>query len=510
MDKVESKSQQEPEKFQKKTSGIILTLLIGLIVVSFMFSGYDSIYGKATSDTIARVGNYPIKSREFSQEYQRQLQFFSQYMNGGNPLTNQQIQQFRIQESALQNLVSKKLALTLGDKLGTEPGEDEIKNTIKDLPYFKTNGQFDIEKYKLLLAQNRFTPNDFEDEIKADIKLKKVQGLFEVSPLSKGYLTDLQKYRNQKASASFVKIERKDIIKKLPISDTEVQAYLASSDNLKRVEALFKERKPSLDQEAQVKARHILLLVDQENDEKVKARIEDLAKKVTPKNFSEMAKKNSQDPQSKDKGGDLGFFSKGRMVPEFDEAAFNLKVGTISQPIKTSYGYHLILVDERKEAKEAKFDDYKISIAKESIQLTKTDEVKKITGTLKQELFAAMEKNDLGKAEKLAENHGLTLKKNVTINRLEGNADISLRVDQLNQIFAADLKTGKALLLDDPESPAVIRASISTGENKEEKSEEAQKKAELLASSRTLQKDILKSIEGSVKVKVFAKLNAEE
>jgi peptidyl-prolyl cis-trans isomerase D len=98
-------------------------------------------------------------------------------MNGGNPLTNQQIQQFRIQESALQNLVQKKLALSLGDKLGTEPSIEEIKNEIKELPYFKTNGQFDVEKYKLLLRQNSLTPNDFEEalfrKLTAEIALMK-------------------------------------------------------------------------------------------------------------------------------------------------------------------------------------------------------------------------------------------------------------------------------------------------------------------------------------------------
>lgn len=507
MDKVESKGQPEGEKFQKKTSGIVLTLLIGLIVVSFMFSGYDSMYGKATSDTVARVGNYPIKSREYSQEYQRQIQFFSQFMNGGNPLTSQQIQQFRIHDSAIQNLVSKKMVLSLGDKLGTDPGAEEIKMAIKELPYFKTDGQFDVEKYKILLKQNSFTPTDFENEIMGDLKLKKVQALFEMPPLSQGYLADLQKFRSQKMAINFVKLERKDIMNKLPITDAEVQGFLASSDNMKRVEALFKERKPTLDKPLQIKARHILLTADQETDAKVKAQIEELAKKVTVKNFAEMAKKNSQDPQSKVKGGDLGYFEKGRMVPEFDEAAFALKVGTISQPIKTNYGYHLILVEDRKEAQEAQFENYKNGIAKESLQLQKAPEVKKITDDLKKDILAALEKDDMGQAEKLAGAYGLSFKKNVAINRLEGNADISLRVDQLNSIFSG---TSKAMLLDDPESPVLVRVSSAPAqEKKEEKSEESQKRAEILAASRALQKDILKSLEGSMKVKIFARF-AEE
>ncbi|MCJ8275504.1 MAG: peptidylprolyl isomerase, partial [Bdellovibrionales bacterium] len=70
------------------------------------------------------------------------------------------------------------------------------------------------------------------------------------------------------------------------------------------------------------------------------------------KNFSEMAKKYSDDPGSKTRGGDLGFFTRGRMVPAFEKASFDGEIGKISEPVKTKFGYHIILVDEKKEAKE--------------------------------------------------------------------------------------------------------------------------------------------------------------
>lgn len=117
----------------------------------------------------------------------------------------------------------------------------------------------------------------------------------------------------------------------------------------------FEENKDDFKQEEQVKARHILV----ENEETAK---EIKQKLDNGENFEELAKKYSTDTETKEKGGDLGFFSKGEMVKEFEEVAFSLKVGEISNPVKTKYGYHIIKVEDRKEAKEANYEESKEEI----------------------------------------------------------------------------------------------------------------------------------------------------
>jgi len=92
-----------------------------------------------------------------------------------------------------------------------------------------------------------------------------------------------------------------------------------------------------------------LISTQDKSEEEALKIIQDIQKNVTAKNFAEFAQKYSQDPGSKDNGGDLGWFGKGKMIPEFEKTAFSLGKGKISEPVKTNYGYHLILLLDKRE-----------------------------------------------------------------------------------------------------------------------------------------------------------------
>lgn len=139
----------------------------------------------------------------------------------------------------------------------------------------------------------------------------------------------------------YVQIE-KLVDSRITISDEEINEY-------------FEENKDKLGQEEQVKASHILV-----EDEKT---AKDLKKQLDEgADFAELAKEHSKDPGSAENGGDLGFFGKGKMVKEFEEAAFAAKVDEITEPVKSEKGYHIIKVAEKKEAKEATLEENKEEI----------------------------------------------------------------------------------------------------------------------------------------------------
>jgi foldase protein PrsA len=135
---------------------------------------------------------------------------------------------------------------------------------------------------------------------------------------------------------------RKLLEPQIEITDEELQTY-------------FEENKDSFGEAEQVKASHILV-EDEATANEIKQKLADGA------DFAELAKEYSTDEGTKENGGELGFFAKGTMVTEFDDVAFTLPVNEISDPVKTEYGYHIIKVEEKKEAKEANFDDSKTEI----------------------------------------------------------------------------------------------------------------------------------------------------
>ncbi len=134
-----------------------------------------------------------------------------------------------------------------------------------------------------------------------------------------------------------------------------------------QIKEYFQEHEDEYKIEKQVKASHILIKVpagaEKEQVDKAREKINNIREKILKgEDFAELAKKFSEDPTNAEKGGDLGFFSKGRMAPEFENAVFSLKKDELSQPVKTSYGYHLIKVTDIKEEHKQSLEEVKSQV----------------------------------------------------------------------------------------------------------------------------------------------------
>jgi foldase protein PrsA len=142
-----------------------------------------------------------------------------------------------------------------------------------------------------------------------------------------------------------------------------VQSFLLTEKLLKdrvsisddQIKEYFEANKESFAQQEQVEASHILV-EDEETAKEVKDNLDDGG------DFAELAKEYSTDTSNSESGGELGYFAKGEMVTEFDDKAFAMKKGEISEPVKTEFGYHIIKVTDKKDAKEAVLDDHKEEI----------------------------------------------------------------------------------------------------------------------------------------------------
>ncbi len=169
---------------------------------------------------------------------------------------------------------------------------------------------------------------------------------------------------------------RENIEDKVNVTDKEVKAY-------------YEQHKSEFQEPAQVRARHILVKVPANADKKAWAEAKKKAEKIRAKalkgeDFAKLAKEYSDDPGSKSRGGDLGYFQKGRMVPEFEKAAFSLKVGQISKPVKTTFGYHIIKLEDKKPSRQESFKDVQQRIRQ---QLTREKQRK-----IRDEIIAKLKK----------------------------------------------------------------------------------------------------------------------
>ncbi len=228
-----------------KTASFFVTLLIGIIILSFMFTGYQTFEGGGGINAIGKVGNEIIKPEEFQQEYNRQIEFYKQMFGG--EMSAKQIEGLKIKDNTLRNLIQRKLMVKFAGEMGTFPAVEEVTAEIKGLPYFQTNGQFDLAKYKAVLASNRLTPKEFEKDVIAQIKMKNTQAIIQNYPLSEGYLNDLKKFREDKMNAEIVQFSKSSLRKFVDIKKEELTQFLAVDTNQKRLQSMFNERKAALD-----------------------------------------------------------------------------------------------------------------------------------------------------------------------------------------------------------------------------------------------------------------------
>jgi parvulin-like peptidyl-prolyl isomerase len=313
-----------------------------------------------------RVNNTLIPLSDLRSESQRMEQMYAPLF-GSAGLGDAQ-RQF-VAQQALEGLINQELISQLAKKEGILATDTEIQDIIvKDIPAFQRDGRFQRDLYYGILEANHLNPTDFEAKLRKEKAGIRTQRLFEAAahPLS-FELEKLKTLQESKMNVSFARLDKEKVLKSMQVPASEVSAKLANADFAKKVQDYYNANKAEFMVQPQVHALHILIKDDPKDPNKAKNEIENVKKKAQSEDFGKLAKQYSQDPGSKDKGGDLGFFGKGQMVPEFEAAAFQQKIGVVGEPVKSPFGYHLIKVLERKEGGQRSFDEAKNEIAQKLI-----------------------------------------------------------------------------------------------------------------------------------------------
>lgn len=382
---------------------------------------------------MAAVDGTPVTTREYQMALNRQIEFFSQMMGGGN-IDPKQLEALGIKQTVLNGLIQQKLILNASKEMGMVVSLEEIKNEIKTLPYFQTTNKFDVNLYRNILQSNGYTPGQFEELVGSDLKQKKMEELFQASIVSPVYTKDILRFKNDKIVVSAVKIPRQSLAPMVSVSEDEVKAYIADVANLKTLQSVYEENLSQYNKPEQVKARHILVTGQ---DAAALEKINKIKKSVTTKNFAQIASKETQDPTGKTNGGELGWFSRGRMVPEFDDAAFKLAKGAISEPVKTSFGYHIIYVEDKQTAEVKTLDQVKPELARLALQKTKAQDLDKLLKETEAKVSGQLLNNDLKEIEANAKKLDMQLFKSVEVNKFDQLiGSLSLSPAEADQLFS--------------------------------------------------------------------------
>lgn len=342
---------------------IVAFVVFGMIVLVFVLSDLTGRHqGGTAMGAAAEVNGELISFKDFQDEENRMSQYYSQLFGGQ---INSELQRNAIRGEVMNSLVTKSVAAQAAEKEGIYATDAEIRHMIvQELPYFKKDGVFQSDIYKALLQANKMTPGEFEAKLRQDIKNQRSRQLFE----SAFTLSELQKniekeLRESKINLSFISLSATEYAKAQPVSESEVQKALTQADFAKKVEDNYKANQSTYDKPEQVRALHILFKSASDKDDEARSKAESVLKKLSSESFEKLARQFSDDPGSKSKGGDLGYFSKGQMVKEFEEAAFGLPVGKTSGLVKSPFGYHIIKVLDKKAAFKSTFDSVKSQIA---------------------------------------------------------------------------------------------------------------------------------------------------
>jgi peptidyl-prolyl cis-trans isomerase D len=350
-----------------RTKSIVAYILFGAIIVVFVFffqSGPLRDMGGGGSAAI--VNDQVIPLSDFRTRVQRQEEQLKMRMDG-LPDSQRQLFSDAIRRRAMDDLVMAEVLAQSAHQFGFSASDSEVRDRILEIPQFQVEGRFRRDRYEDLLKANHLNTREFEEKIRKDVMSQKVQVSF--SRALYPTLDELEKekrLRELQLNVAFVEYDKSSLTSNFKPSADEIKAYLASPEGKAASEAYFAKNKTTFFVPEQVRAQHILIKAtpgDKTSEEESLKKIKDIAERSTKEDFGKLAQELSQDEGSKVKQGDLDYFGRGHMVKEFETAAFALKAGEISPPVKTPFGYHLIKVNDHRKGGEKAFEEVAENIA---------------------------------------------------------------------------------------------------------------------------------------------------
>jgi peptidyl-prolyl cis-trans isomerase D len=374
------------QAIRERAQGVFAWVILILIAVPFALWGIQNYFDTGKEMPVAVVGDREFFQRDVNRAYEQVAQ---------NLADVTQFDEQQLRKQALDRLIRDEVLLQATKELGIVVTDSSVRDFIQSMNYFQTDGKFDKEKYKLILSSQRKSSPEFTEQVRKALEMEQYQRGVTAS----GFVTDYQLDRffrlfDQERTIEYVLISAKP--SDAPVNDEVIEQYyqthVSSFQTPERVtveflelnledlardvhpteeelRAFYEEQKDVYTTEERRKVSHILAAVSpqadpealkaaQEKINRAKQRIQD------GEDFAVVARELSDDAMSANNGGDLGLITRSIMEKNFDEAAFALSEGEVSEPVKTSFGFHLIKITELEPGRTKPFADVKEEVKK--------------------------------------------------------------------------------------------------------------------------------------------------
>jgi len=374
----------------------LVQIVLALITLPFALWGVSSYERSGNSaDVAATVNGLKISQQDLENSLRQQQDRMRQRL--GANYDPAMFDTPQVKRAVLDNLISQRLLVERARVARLVVPDEQVAQVIAGIDAFRDEGKFDKKRYETVLADQGMTPLIFEARVRDELmgqqmqdayaqngfaaktiaanvfRLNEQQRVVKVSTISfqtfmsqaKVEDSELKQYYEQnknefqvqeQAKVEYVKFSADDLLAKVEVNKEDVHNY-------------YEGHQSEYGTPEERRAAHILITVKptapQAEQDAAKAKAEQLLEQArkNPAKFDELAKNNSQDPGSAANGGDLGYFGRGAMVKPFEDAAFALKVGEISDLVKTDFGYHIIKLVAIKPSRILPFDEAREGIA---------------------------------------------------------------------------------------------------------------------------------------------------
>jgi len=366
----------------------ILLIFIFSVTLVTLYIPVGDLGSVTLSNDVATVGNETVSAREFQSQYKNYIDRMRSQLNP------EMLRAFRFDRQILDGLISRHVMMEEAKRLGFGVSAEEVESKILENPVFREGGNFiGLPRYRAILQQNNLTVDEFESAVRDDILLEKLRNFVGAGVV----VTDKEveeeyRRRNEKAKIDYFVIDPTKLESKVTVNEKDQrdfyekdkakynvgekrQARYVYIDKVKQRQSVtvsddelrqyYSEHQSEYNLPERVTAQHILFKTEGKTPEQVEA-IKTKARGVLERaqkgeSFAALAKEFSED-SSAPSGGDLGSFTRGQMVPAFDQVAFSLGPGAISNLVQTEFGIHIIKVNEKQEARSRPLEEIKEAI----------------------------------------------------------------------------------------------------------------------------------------------------